>query len=61
MEEQNKETEIRLQDIWMIFKRCWWQMLIILVVVSVLVYIGLSVTHEDEYTANVSIYVMSNA
>lgn len=59
MEEQNKETEIRLQDIWMIFKRCWWQMLIILVVVSVLVYIGLSVTHQDEYTANVSIYVMN--
>lgn len=59
MEEQNKETEIRLQDIWTIFKRCWWQMLIVLIAVAVLVYIGLSITHQDEYTANVSIYVMN--
>ncbi|MBQ8213010.1 MAG: hypothetical protein IJZ80_03290 [Clostridia bacterium] len=59
MEEQTKETEIRLQDLWTIFKRCWWLMLIVLVAVSVLAYTFLSLTHEDEYTANVSIYVMN--
>lgn len=59
MEEQNRDIEIRLQDLWMIFKRCWWQMLLVLIAISVLVYIGLSMTHQDEYTANVSIYVMN--
>ena len=59
MEEQTKETEIRLLDLWTILKRCWWLMLIVLVVVSVLAYTFLSLTHEDEYTANVSIYVMN--
>ncbi len=59
MEEQNRETEIRLLDLWTIFKRCWWQMLIVLVVVAVAVYIGLSATHQDAYTAKLSIYVMT--
>lgn len=59
MEEQTKETEIRLQDLWLVFKRCWWLMLIVLVAVSILAYTFLSLTHEDEYTANVSIYVMN--
>ena len=59
MEEQTKETEIRLQDLWLVFKRCWWLMLIVLVAVSILAYTVLTLTHEDEYTANVSIYVMN--
>ncbi len=59
MEEQTKEIEIRLQDLWLIFKRCWWLMLIVLVAVSILAYTALSLTHEDRYTANVSIYVMN--
>ena len=60
MEEQNKETEIRLQDLWMILKQCWWLVLIAVVIVSVAVYIGLTLTHDDEYTATISIYVLSN-
>ena len=60
MEEQNKETEIRLQDLWLILKRCWWLVLIVMVVVTVVVYIGLTLTHDDEYTATISIYVLSN-
>lgn len=59
MEEQNKETEIRLQDLWSILKHCWWQMLIILIALAVFVYIGLTLTHEDEYTATLSLYVMA--
>lgn len=58
MEEQTKETEIRLQDLWTIFKRCWWLMLIVLVTVSILAYTVLSMTHEDEYTATVTIWAM---
>lgn len=60
MEEQKKqETEIRLQDLWAILKHCWWQLLIVLVVVSMVLYIGLSATHEDEYTASLTIYVLA--
>ncbi len=58
-EQQSKETEIRLQDLWALLKHCWWQLVIVLVVVSMLLYIGLSVVHQDEYTATVSIYVMN--
>lgn len=59
MEEQTRETEIRLLDLWSVFKRCWWIMLIAFVVVSILFYIVSTLTHQDEYTANVSIYVMN--
>jgi len=59
MEEQKThETEIRLSDLGAIFKRCWWQLLIVLVVVSMVLYIGMTATHEDEYTASVTIYVL---
>ena len=59
MEEQNRETEIRLQDLWLVFKQCWWQALIVLVVVAVAFYAALYITHEDEYTAQVSLYVLT--
>lgn len=59
MEEQNRETEIRLQDLWLVFKQCWWQALIVLVVVAVAFYTALYITHEDEYTAQVSLYVLT--
>ncbi len=58
MEEQ-KETEIRLQDLWLILKSCWWQCLIVLVVLAVVIYMGLSLVHENEYTAQVSLYVLT--
>ena len=35
MEEEIKQTEIRLLDLWSIFKKCWWLMLAVLVVVSI--------------------------
>ena len=59
MEEQNRETEIRLQDLWLVFKSCWWQCLIVFVVVAVAFYSALYITHEDEYTAEVSLYVLT--
>ena len=60
MEEQKThETEIKLLDLWAILKSCWWQLLIVLIVVSMVLYIGLNATHEDEYTASVTIYVLA--
>ena len=61
MEEQHKEIEIRLQDLWLIFKHCWWQMLIVMVLVAALVFAGLTAVHEDEFTATTSIYVLRNS
>lgn len=60
MEEQHKEMEFRLQDMWWVFKRCWWQMLIVFVIVAVAVFSALTVSHEDEFTATASIYVLRN-
>lgn len=60
MEEQKtQETEIRLQDLWAILKHCWWQVLIVLVVVSMLLYVGLNAVHDDEYTASLTLYVLA--
>lgn len=60
MEEQRR-VEIRLQDMWVVLKHCWWQMLIVFVVVAVAVFAGLTAVHEDEFTATTSIYVLRNS
>ncbi len=59
MEEQTKETEVRLQDLWSVFKHCWWQCAIALILVAVLVYTALSMTRQDAYTATTSFYVLT--
>ncbi len=58
MEEEIKQTEIKLSDLWTIFKRCWWLMAIVLVVVTVAVFALLNATHEDEYTGQVGIWAI---
>ncbi len=60
MEEEIKQTEIRLTDLWGIFKKCWWLMAIALVVVTVLVFTLMNATHEDEYTAQVGIWAIKD-
>ena len=58
MEDESKQIEISLSDLWLIFKRCWWIMMIVGIAVTILVYTVLNVTHEDEYTATVTIWAM---
>lgn len=58
--EETKEVELRLQDFWDIFKRCWIVMLAAFIVVGAALYIFLTATHEDAYTASVSIYILRN-
>ena len=60
MEEKSRGIEIRATDLWSILKRCWWIMLIALVVVTVTVYLFLNATHQDKYTATVSIWALRN-
>ena len=57
-EEKSSEMEISLRDLWAVFKHCWWIMLLAAVVIGAALYLFLNVTHEDEYTADASIYVM---
>ena len=58
MEDERKQVEIGLVDLWNILKRCWWLMLIVIAIVATSVYIALNVTHRDQYTATVTIWVM---
>ena len=60
MEEKTKEVELRFEDFWDTFKRCWIVMLAALVVVSIGLYIFLSATHTDRYEAEVTIYILRN-
>lgn len=61
MEEENKTIEIRLQDFWEIFKRCWWVMLAAVIVVGIGTYTYLHVTHVDQYRSTASIFVLRDA
>ena len=58
MEEEIKQTEIRLSDLWVIFKKCWWLMLAVVIVVAVAVGVLLNATHEDAYTAQVGVWAI---
>ncbi len=62
MEEKSSGIEIRKMDLWLIFKRCWWVMLAVLLLAAV----GLSAftvaTHKNEYTATAVVWALgSNA
>lgn len=61
MEEESKVIEISLKDFWDVFKRCWIVVAIAAIVVAIGLYIGLTVTHVDEYTATVHFYILRNS
>ncbi len=62
MEEKTRGIEIRFGDLWHIFKRCWWLMLAVLLVVFLSVFIFEKVTYEEEYTATGTVWALgSNA
>ncbi len=58
--EENKEyeTDIKLSDLLDVFKQCWWLMALTGLILCVTVFIGLTVTHEDAFTAETTIYVL---
>lgn len=58
MEEQNKGVNIKIQDLWQILKGCWIVVLALFIVVTSGSYIFMNVTHEDEYTANVTLWAI---
>ena len=62
MEEKTTGIEIRASDLWSIFKRCWWLMLAVLILVFASMYIFERVTYEEEYTAQAIVWALgSNA
>lgn len=58
--EENKELEfeIKLSNLFDVFKQCWWIMLLVGAITCVAVFLGLTLTHEDEFTAKTTIYVL---
>lgn len=56
--EENKQFEIRFQDLWTVLKGCWILLLALLVVVTGCAYLVLHQIHEPEYTATVTIWAL---
>lgn len=61
MEQKKRELELNIKDLGTVFLRCWWIMLLAGVIVAAGLYLILFVTHTDEYTATVPVYVMREA
>ena len=53
---KEREVEVRLIDLWGVFKQCWLIVAITLIAVFSIVYIYAKVNHEPEYSASVKIY-----
>ncbi len=56
--ETNNEFEIRLSTLWEVLRRCWIVVLAVMIVVAAGAYAFLHFTHEDEYSATASVYVL---
>ncbi len=61
MEEQNKGVNIRFQDLWQILKGCWIVVLALFIVATSATYIFMNATHEDEYTAKVTLWALRDS
>lgn len=59
MEEvKEQEVDIGLKDVWAVFVRCWWIMLLVAAVVCAGVFCVLKATHVDQYTASATVYII---
>lgn len=58
--EKASKLEIRFSDLWSVFKRCWWIMLLAAAIIFAAVYIIESVTYEEEYTATAIVWALGN-
>ena len=57
-EEKSGQIELRFNDLLAVLGHCWWIAGIVAVAVAVGLFLFLKATHEPEYTAEASIYVM---
>lgn len=53
---KEREVEIKLADLWGVFKQCWIIVAVTLIAVFSIVYVYMKVNHESEYSASVKIY-----
>ncbi len=58
--EKASKLEIRFSDMWSVFKRCWWIMLLAAAIIFAAVYIIETVTYEEEYTATAIVWALGN-
>ncbi len=56
-ETKDREFEIRLGDLWTVFKKSWWILLLVGVLVCGCLYGFLRATHVNQYTATATIYI----
>jgi capsular polysaccharide biosynthesis protein len=61
MEEQNKGVNIKVQDLWQILKGCWIVVLALFIVATSATYIFMNATHEDQYTAKVTLWAIRDS
>lgn len=61
MEEQTKGLNIRVVDLWHIVKGAWIVLLAVLIVFTSGTYIFMAATHEDEYTAEVTLWSLRDS
>lgn len=59
---KNVTNEIAFKDLFLIFKRCWWLVLAVAIVLGAGSYAFMQASHKDEYTATATIWAIgSNA
>ena len=59
---KNVTNEIAFKDLFLIFKRCWWLVLAVAIVLGAGSYAFMQASHKDEYTATSTIWAIgSNA
>ncbi len=60
-EEKSGQVELQFSDLVAVLRHCWWIMAIVFVVAAVSLFAFMKATHEPEYTAEASIYVMRSS
>ena len=54
--EENKQIELSFSDLFGVFKRCWILMVVVGVLVTILTYVIVVNTHQDEFTSTVGLW-----
>ena len=58
MEKETNYIEIKLSDLWKVFRRCWWILLAVAVLFSGATYFFMKRTLKDQYQSTATVYVL---
>ena len=54
----NNYIELHLSDFWKVFKRCWWLLMAVVILVTGVVYLYMERSHVDQYQSSATLYVL---